>query len=164
MPQLGEIRTAKELGRPGSYRYIWTGCQDCGKERWVPINVKRNEPLAKYCHACARRGKRASNWQGGRHVTPRGYVRVWLHPQDPFYAMAESGGYVREHRLVMAKALGRCLKRSEIVHHLNGKKDDNRIENLVLLPKGKHSPYLFVKLVQKRLREVESKLSQRKLF
>jgi len=49
-----------------------------------------------------------------------------------FIAMARKDGYVMEHRLIMAKAVGRPLLRSECVHHVNHDVTDNRVKNLVL--------------------------------
>jgi transposase len=71
-------------------------------------------------------------WKGGRYVTEGGYVRVWMAEDDPLAKMRSERGYVLEHRLVMARELGRALTRDESVHHKNGVRDDNRAANLEL--------------------------------
>ena len=58
----------------------------------------------------------------------RGYVTLYL----PGHPLARKGGLVAEHRLVMAEHIGRPLTKNENVHHINGDKTDNRIENLEL--------------------------------
>jgi transposase len=68
--------------------------------------------------------------------TRNGYAVVRLPSDDPLAVMAPpSSGYVMEHRVVMARHLGRPLEQHENVHHLNGDRLDNRIENLELWQK-----------------------------
>lgn len=83
---------------------------------------------------CRQRGPNAGNWKGGRTRDGAGYWRVKLDPADPLYSMAaqDGKGYVLEHRLVLARSLARPLLRAETVHHINGDRGDNRIENLQL--------------------------------
>jgi uncharacterized protein (DUF1330 family) len=77
------------------------------------------------------------NWKNGIRRLSWGYVAI-LSQEHPF---ADHQGYVREHRLVMEKHLGRYLMRNEIVHHLNGIKDDNRLENLQLMTSSEHKSF-----------------------
>lgn len=77
-----------------------------------------------------KRGNLSTNWKGGRYEDSRdGYVLV-RNLEHPF---KRSDGYVLEHRLVVEKMLGRYLLPEEDVNHLNGKKNDNRPENLRLV-------------------------------
>jgi hypothetical protein len=64
-----------------------------------------------------------------------GYRLIYC-PNHPY---AKRSGYVYEHRYVMEKHLGRFLKNEELVHHDNGIKHDNRIENLRIMSIAEHS-------------------------
>ena len=69
-----------------------------------------------------------SAWKGGHIKTSKGYVLV----HDPLNIMRDKRGYVLQHRLVMARHLGRPLARTEVVHHIDDNKENNDISNLVL--------------------------------
>jgi hypothetical protein len=152
MPQVGEIKRNGDIypTRTWAYKgtknvkFIWSACIDCGKERWVLQRM--GVPLTQRCARCAQKrcprrlyGAENPLWKGGRHINDGGYVEIILTPDDFFYPMVRLGNRrVLEHRLVMARHLGRLLQRWECVHHKNGVKDDNRIENLDLTTKSQH--------------------------
>lgn len=142
MPNIGEVKRAKELGRPHWGKLIWLACENCGTPRWVPL--KKGQPIFHLCVPCSnrsriRRGADSIWWKGGRFRNPEGYIMIKLLPNDFFYSMTNTSAYVYEHRLFVAKHLGRCLQSWEIVHHKNGIRDDNRLVNLELTTKGNHS-------------------------
>jgi len=80
-------------------------------------------------------GSLSPSWKGGlkKHKTS-GYVLAWTPEKFP----NGQTKYVGEHRLVMEKHLKRKLSSNEIVHHKNGIKDDNRIENLEVTMRKTH--------------------------
>ena len=80
-------------------------------------------------------GQNGPSWNGGILLTMRGYRSV-LEKDHP---CADSKGYVYEHRLVMERKIGRYLNPSELVHHKNWIKTDNRIENLQIISRAEHN-------------------------
>jgi hypothetical protein len=83
---------------------------------WHPAAGKRG----------AQPGEKHRDWNGGRIIDKDGYALILM----PDHPAANHAGYIREHRLVMEEYLGRLLGPEEVVHHKNGDKRDNRIENL----------------------------------
>lgn len=77
--------------------------------------------------------EKSSNWKGG-YKSYHGYIRIRM-PEHPY---AASDGYVPQHRLVMEQKLGRYLLPSEHVHHRDGNKSNNDIENLLLISPANH--------------------------
>ena len=86
-------------------------------------------------------GKKCVNWGGGRsYYRNRWFIRK---PNHPFVCQ---NGCVRLSRLVAEKYLNRYLTPKEVIHHINGIKDDDRPENLYLFAtSGKHSQYHSMK-------------------
>ena len=167
MPKVGEVKPGKELGYKGKDLYIGVACSRCGKVRWKPQSLVKRQPTNNYCRSCSngqRTMEKGGYWKGGRYKNPKGYIEIKLHPDDFFFPMANKERYVLEHRLAVAKSLNRCLLPWEIVHHINNIRDDNRLENLKLLP---HRSYQLVETVTKsyiaqlerRVKELERKLN-----
>lgn len=90
-------------------------------------------------------GHKSHCWRGGKHITSQGYIGIYC-PNHPSIKLSNAI-YVGEHRLVMEKKIGRFLNHNEHIHHINGEKTDNRIENLEIVTASnhikKHSDLLF---------------------
>lgn len=145
---IGEIKRGSEIGARDFRRsFLWHACVKCGKPRWVNSN-KKGDAKTTVCLKRAgvgsmlerkgllKHGEAYANahWKGGRVARTDGYAMVYVYSTDFFFPMADKRKYVMEHRLVMAKHLNRHLLAWETVHHINGIRNDNRLENLELLP------------------------------
>ena len=123
--------------KPTRTRGLVKECFRCGEPfLLIPqrLQCDRGEFCSRSCGTRERGGHRdkkgflSHNWKGGVCRLRSGYVEEYC-PDHPF---ARGKKYVRQHRLVMEKHLGRYLEPYETVHHRNGIRHDNRIENLEL--------------------------------
>lgn len=77
-------------------------------------------------------GVKNGRWKGGYRYH-NGYRKVYIPNDHPLAPYRQSDKTLFEHRLIMMQHLGRPLTPTEQVHHINGVKDDNRLENLQLV-------------------------------
>lgn len=132
--QLGE----QKYFPSGSVARQWLCICDCGKQLQVlGNNLRRGNSKSCGCADIDRKRRKAQschNWSGGRWINKDGYVMVYITDADRKFirSLSTTRIYELEHVLIMSKQLGRILTKEETVHHINGKRDDNRIENLEL--------------------------------
>ena len=79
-----------------------------------------------------KKGQPAHNWKGGRRRLKIGYVMINVKGHPRAYR-----NEVYEHIIIAEKKLGRYLEPNERVHHINGIKDDNRPENIMVFQNHK---------------------------
>lgn len=109
-------------------------CQcGCGKEAGLNKETKADNKYVRghilyVLNRIGRKGVENPAWKGGRFVSNRNYVYCYS-PNNP---RAIFGCYVAEHLLIAERVLGKPLSSSNVMHHINGNKEDNRNSNLVI--------------------------------
>jgi hypothetical protein len=126
----GKFTVVKRVENSKKGRVLYLCKCDCGREKVIDISHLRYTGDAP-CICTPRiisRGKDHHAWKGGfSYKDIGGYVQIY----NPNHAVNEKP-YVAEHILIMSNYMGRKLTKDETVHHKNGIRDDNRIENLEL--------------------------------
>lgn len=102
-------------------------CETCG-ELFRPRPGGAGRFCSRGCHYEGQVGEKSALHKGGRFLNSHGYMIVLIEGTRK---------YELEHRRVMAEHIGRPLSKTETVHHINGIRTDNRIENLELW-EGRH--------------------------
>jgi len=99
-----------------------------GKKRIGGMTGKHHSETTKENMSKNRSGNLNKNWKGGFLIND-GYKYIWR----PKHPNSTQHGYVCEHRLIMEKKIGRVLTKNEVVHHKDGNRLNNSIENLKML-------------------------------
>ena len=105
----------------------------CKKARKIGLHMSKGTEWLN--RSLVRRRENGANWKGGKRRTSKGYVQV-LQPENH---RADTNGYVMEHIYVWEQKTGLPVPDNCVIHHLNGVKDDNRIENLCMMERGAHT-------------------------
>lgn len=106
----------------------------------------------------ARKGEKWSEQERQAH---EGRPLGWIDPKDGYWRIKIGRKQVLLHRYMMEQHLGRTLDRRECVHHVNGNRSDNRIENLRVIPLGEH--IALHSIGSKRTPEARAKMRAAKL-
>lgn len=129
-----KIPYGKKFGRLIPLGYwapgVWTFECDCGVTKNIRYpSVLQGRVVSCGCYNSEKStGEKNPRWKGGKMIGDSGYVYL----TSKVTSGKQAGKTVLEHRKVMEKHIGRELRPEETVHHKNGERGDNRLENLEL--------------------------------
>ena len=121
----------------------------------IKNGLYRDSEISYKNRSIAHKAEKSGNWNGGKRTTKKGYAQI-LQKDHP---RADVAGYVMEHIFIMSEHLGRDITLDEVVHHKNGLKSDNRVENLEVMSFGEHTKHHHRGL--KRSVETRKKMSEK---
>jgi len=154
----GLLTVIKATGFRGLNRGVTWLCKcDCGGDTIVIGSYLRSGHRKSCGCLHKRRGPDNPNWKGTKYYS-RDYSYIYK-PDHPNSIKS----YVSEHVFVMSEHIGRKLEQGEIVHHKNGNRKDNRLENLELRLTNRHAPGQAVHDLIKYAIEILNKYAPDKL-
>ena len=129
-----EARKLRDYPPTEKQREAWSHCGSGLTTEDRQKNGKKNKGRPK--SKSRKTGAAAPVWEFGMHERKdkAGYILVYC----PDHPHANYDGYVFKHRLVVERETGEYLRPDLVVHHINFKRDDNRIENLRVMTKSEH--------------------------
>lgn len=130
----GRLTAVYEVGKDKWRKRIWVFRCDCGNE----IERALGDIRRGHTKTCGKSHARLPSFKRANHKRCK-IIRGYRFVYEPEHPNADSRGWIREHTLIMSDSLHRPLKQNELVHHKNGFKTDNRIENLELWVRAHHS-------------------------
>lgn len=119
----------------------------CSKECCLLVTSKNLEKGLVYRF---KKGQVPKSYKGFRFTSSRKEGKVYKELYIPTHPNCTKAGYIREHRYIMEKSIGRYLKKNEEVHHLNANTLDNSLENLQLLTSKEHKRLHLKDTIHKR--------------
>lgn len=158
-----------------SEKKVRAKCDGCGVEQiliwsnYIRAQKKHNRNGETFCRKCSAKknaqpkigkkwkkkpeqikmGPDHPSWKGGKYINNEGYVmintKIGATREEDEVGWAR---YKKEHLIIMENHLDRELRKGEVVHHINGIKTDNRIENLFLISSDREHRQLHIELMK----------------
>lgn len=110
-------------------------CDFCNKYFIDYLSNRKSKTIfcnrkCQYAYLSTQTGEKARHWKNAKTNHINGY-----------FIITRKGRTYLEHNFIMEESIGRKLEKYEVVHHINGNKKDNRIENLKLMTRSEHTSF-----------------------
>ena len=110
-------------------------CKTCGCSFWAKKSEDRRGGIRSFCTKTCMNTNKKLGLPTGQYLSYDGYIVV--------STVGDGRKQIKQHRLIMENFLKRRLKTTEIVHHINENKIDNRLENLQVVSRAEHNQIHF---------------------